>query len=40
MKTPFLSKAASKAQLNVDWVAIAAFFLSGAVILLTAMGGF
>ena len=39
MKTPFLTKAASKANLNVDWVVIAAFVLGAAVILLTATGG-
>ncbi len=39
MKTTFLTKAASKTHLNVDWVVLAAFVLGMAVILLTSIGG-
>lgn len=39
MKTSFLTKAVSKAQINIDWVVLAALVLGVGVVLLTSIGG-
>ena len=39
MKISFLTKAVSKAQINVDWVVLAALVLGVGVVLLTSIGG-
>ena len=39
MKISFLNKAVSKAQINVDWVVLAALVLGVGVVLLTSIGG-
>jgi len=39
MKISFLTKSVSKAQINVDWVVLAALVLGVGVVLLTSIGG-
>ena len=39
MKISFLTEAVSKAQINVDWVVLAALVLGVGVVLLTSIGG-